>query len=586
MSAATMDVFLLAAPQPGIEHSVLVLNLAAAFKKEAGSIEKMLSQPRNLVKMGVTPEIAAKYKLLIEKAGGQCELVARGQASSGSAEVSELVPPVPTPPAAAAPAAEPVVTAAQAEPAAIAVPPPVAEIPAVKPEIQKQAATAASPASIAAAADVLPQEPAKEAAEAVKEAEEIAQELSSPVACYCVKCGTAIRVGQHKCEKCFTPVTEYVHKNKVTASLLALFVGGFGLHRLYLGHWWGIIYLIFFCTLIPSLVAIIEAIVFFLTPSKKWEAHYGRIQKTSGVMGALFVLALVISIAVTWTLVSLSLPLYQDYLKRAQVVDAMPLVLDARKKVADYIHKEGSYPSQNAEVGIETQVSDSVIQIISVQNDAILLVVYQLPGVKERYTILWAPSQENGRLSWDCSEGSMPQKYRPAECRGGAVRKKPNISAADKAAAESRLVKQLYSENRHISLQVPLSWSAKELLPGAVIGAANLGDETYLVVLEDAKIDFEENLTLADYSRNIQLQLAENIKDGMVQGDAYPVTIAGLPGEQFIFPGVVNGIRISYMITLLEGDTHFYRVLGWTLESRMEKNKELLKRISESVKIH
>jgi hypothetical protein len=81
MSNQRLDVFLLATPQPGVERANLVTNLAVALQKDVPSIEKMLRRSRTLVKADVGPELAAKYKALIEKAGGQCELVTHGGAT-------------------------------------------------------------------------------------------------------------------------------------------------------------------------------------------------------------------------------------------------------------------------------------------------------------------------------------------------------------------------------------------------------------------------------------------------------------------------------------------------------------------------
>ncbi len=50
-------------------------------------------------------------------------------------------------------------------------------------------------------------------------------------------------------------------KNKTVAVLLALLLGGIGAHKFYLGRpVMGVVYLIFFWTLIPGLVALIEGI--------------------------------------------------------------------------------------------------------------------------------------------------------------------------------------------------------------------------------------------------------------------------------------------------------------------------------------
>ncbi|GAB3163633.1 TM2 domain-containing protein [Telluribacter humicola] len=53
-------------------------------------------------------------------------------------------------------------------------------------------------------------------------------------------------------------------KDKFVAGLLALLFGGFGLHRFYLGQTrLGVLYLLFCWTLIPFLIGIIDAFIFW-----------------------------------------------------------------------------------------------------------------------------------------------------------------------------------------------------------------------------------------------------------------------------------------------------------------------------------
>ena len=56
------------------------------------------------------------------------------------------------------------------------------------------------------------------------------------------------------------PADESPHgKNPTTGTLLAVFLGGFGAHRFYLHDNLGLIYLLFFWTLIPSIFGLVEA---------------------------------------------------------------------------------------------------------------------------------------------------------------------------------------------------------------------------------------------------------------------------------------------------------------------------------------
>ena len=52
-----------------------------------------------------------------------------------------------------------------------------------------------------------------------------------------------------------------IRKNGTTGMLLALFLGGIGVHRFYLKDGVGVLYLMFFWTFIPALVSLLEALM-------------------------------------------------------------------------------------------------------------------------------------------------------------------------------------------------------------------------------------------------------------------------------------------------------------------------------------
>ena len=65
-------------------------------------------------------------------------------------------------------------------------------------------------------------------------------------------------------------------KTKLVASLLALFLGGLGVHKFYMGDTvLGIIYLVFFWTFIPAIIAFFEAIIWLTQSNEAWLAKYG-----------------------------------------------------------------------------------------------------------------------------------------------------------------------------------------------------------------------------------------------------------------------------------------------------------------------
>lgn len=66
-------------------------------------------------------------------------------------------------------------------------------------------------------------------------------------------------------------------KNKTVAAVLAIFVGGLGIHKFYLGQTFqGVIYLLFCWTCIPAIVALIEGILFLMSSESAFNQKYNR----------------------------------------------------------------------------------------------------------------------------------------------------------------------------------------------------------------------------------------------------------------------------------------------------------------------
>lgn len=67
------------------------------------------------------------------------------------------------------------------------------------------------------------------------------------------------------------PTTYHTTKSKLIAGLLALFLGGFGIHKFYLGKWGqGLLYLVFCWTYIPGIIGFIEGIVYLVSDDEKF----------------------------------------------------------------------------------------------------------------------------------------------------------------------------------------------------------------------------------------------------------------------------------------------------------------------------
>ncbi len=94
---------------------------------------------------------------------------------------------------------------------------------------------------------------------------------------YCTNCGESIDDKAVICPKCGVaqPSAIGTEKNKLVAALLAIFLGGFGIHKFYLNRpVQGIIYLLLCWTAIPALVGFIEGIVYLCTSDQKFALKY------------------------------------------------------------------------------------------------------------------------------------------------------------------------------------------------------------------------------------------------------------------------------------------------------------------------
>lgn len=70
-------------------------------------------------------------------------------------------------------------------------------------------------------------------------------------------------------------MTKKSGKSKMTAALLAIFLGSFGLHKFYLGQVvWGLLYLFLFWSSISMILGFIEGIYYLTMSDKDFSAKY------------------------------------------------------------------------------------------------------------------------------------------------------------------------------------------------------------------------------------------------------------------------------------------------------------------------
>ena len=95
---------------------------------------------------------------------------------------------------------------------------------------------------------------------------------------YCVGCANPLHASAASCPQCGARQSSAAlgQKSRVVAIILALFLGGLGAHKFYLGRVAaGVLYLLFFWTFIPAIVAFIEMIVYITMSDEAFAEKYG-----------------------------------------------------------------------------------------------------------------------------------------------------------------------------------------------------------------------------------------------------------------------------------------------------------------------
>jgi TM2 domain-containing membrane protein YozV/ribosomal protein L40E len=103
---------------------------------------------------------------------------------------------------------------------------------------------------------------------------------------FCVACGEKLDFLAETCPKCGVRQPRFPGaqvqggiSRRIAAALFAILLGTFGVHKFYLGKiGMGILYLLFFWTVIPTIVGVIEGIIYLTKSDDAFEEQYRKLR--------------------------------------------------------------------------------------------------------------------------------------------------------------------------------------------------------------------------------------------------------------------------------------------------------------------
>lgn len=133
---------------------------------------------------------------------------------------------------------------------------------------------------------------------------------------------------------------------------------------------------------------------------------------------------LMIVVAIIGILAAIAIPAYQDYTIRTKISEVMVMGSAAKTSSSEFYLSSGRMPDTADEAGVNMNAAQSTyVNLIEFgTTGANVTIRYTLTNL-EATTVDGTTIEFNGTggvngVSWHCLDGSLLDKYRPANCRG------------------------------------------------------------------------------------------------------------------------------------------------------------------------
>ena len=127
---------------------------------------------------------------------------------------------------------------------------------------------------------------------------------------------------------------------------------------------------------------------------------------------------LMIAVAIIGILAVIALPVYQNYTKRAYIIEGLSLASGAKAAVSEYYSAQGRWPVSNVQVGLDNanNITGESVNSVVVQPNGEIAVIFNERVRNNEYLVLVA-NTSGGSIIWECTPGTLDNTYLPIRCR-------------------------------------------------------------------------------------------------------------------------------------------------------------------------
>jgi TM2 domain-containing membrane protein YozV/Tfp pilus assembly protein PilE len=196
---------------------------------------------------------------------------------------------------------------------------------------------------------------------------------------FCTTCGKQIHIRAEICPGCGAKAMGTASKSvsKVALLLITFFLGGIGGHKFYLKKYgMGILYLLFFWTAIPSLIAFIEFIIYCVKNEEELQQRY---PETSMAGLIIAVILPFVSFAFIGILAAIAIPQFATYRARALDATVQSNLTACVTQAESYYSDNRTYPTRMDQLSCET-ASDVALLYLALGQENYQIIAFHKKG--------------------------------------------------------------------------------------------------------------------------------------------------------------------------------------------------------------